>query len=65
MGYNYLAYFIIRQAIRDYREFRWDKRRIAELKEFFESEWCDFLLQKIKLTGRDILRELEDEVCEF
>ena len=32
-----------------------------ELEDFFRSEWCDFLLGELRLTGTDILNFLNRE----
>lgn len=34
---------------------------IDELEDFFLSEWCDFLLGELHLTGQDILNFLNRE----
>ena len=30
-----------------------------EIEHFFKSEWCDYLLDSIHITGKDILRMLK------
>lgn len=68
-NFTELAFAIVEQAVEDYKLLRklglsemrsyteGDISKI-ELEEFFYSEWCDFLLQNMKLTGEDILRYL-------
>ena len=68
-NFNELALSIIEKAVNDYKlllelnvkeiDF-FDEGRIskAELEDFFRSEWCDFLLGNMRLTGEDILRYL-------
>lgn len=68
-NFNELALSIIEKAVTDYKlllklnvkeiEFC-DEGRISkvELEDFFRSEWCDFLLCNMRLTGEDILRYL-------
>ena len=67
-----LAFYIIIQAIEDYRilqrhgvdkliknkQKKLDKR---EIEDFFRSDWCDFLLSNMNLTGKDILEYLDRE----
>lgn len=71
-NFNELALSIIEKAVTDYKlllelnvkeiEFC-DEGRISkvELEDFFRSEWCDFLLCSMRLTGEDILRYLNRE----
>ena len=61
MNYSGLALAIIWQAAEDYREKKKEGRSTAAEEKFFKSEWCDFLLQNVKITGNDILRRLERE----
>ena len=67
-----IAFSIIEQAIDDYKRLKRldidclviDKERPIskrEIENFFHSEWCDFLLSTIDLTGEDILRYLNRE----
>lgn len=68
-NFNELALSIIEKVVTDYKlllelnvkeiEFC-DEGRISkvELEDFFRSEWCDFLLCNMRLTGEDILRYL-------
>ena len=68
-NFEELALSIIEKAVNDYKlllelnvkeiDF-FDEGRISkvELEEFFRSEWCDFLLCNMRLTGEDILRYL-------
>ena len=71
-NFNTLAFATILQAIHDYEllrdldttELTMDDRDTiskCELEEFFNSEWCDWLLQNMSLTGKDILSYLEKE----
>lgn len=68
-NFNELALFIIEKAVTDYKlllelnvkeiEFcNEGKISKVELEDFFRSEWCDFLLCNMRLTGEDILRYL-------
>ena len=70
--FNELALSIVEKAVHDYKllkNFNVDEIYIfqeggvskCEIEEFFRSEWCDFLLQNIKITGEDILRYLDRE----
>ena len=67
-----IAFSIIEQAIEDYKLLKsfdvdeldfYDEDTISksELEEFFNSDWCDFLLLNMNLTGEDILRYLNRE----
>lgn len=70
--YKELGFSIVTQAIKDYRTLqhhgvdkliknkqkKLDKR---EIEDFFRSDWCDFLLSNMNLTGEDILRYLNRE----
>lgn len=68
-NFRELAFSIVERAVADYKLLQevdvneldlLDEGIISkmELEEFFHSEWCDFLLQNMKLTGEDILRYL-------
>ena len=59
--YKMLSFAIIDQAIQDYRMRKAEGLSTTELENFFKSEWCDFLLLNLKLTGLDILMQLESE----
>ena len=70
--FNELAFSIIERAVCDYKFFKTyglkeavveDDNKIfkREIEDFFCSEWCDFLLQNMNLTGEDILRYLNRE----
>ena len=71
-NFKELALSIIEKAVTDYKlllelnvkeiDF-FDEGRISkiELEEFFRSEWCDFLLGNMRITGKDILRFLNRE----
>lgn len=71
-NFNELALSITEKAVTDYKlllelnvkeiEFC-DEGRISkvELEDFFRSEWCDFLLCNMRLTGEDILSYLDRE----
>lgn len=62
--YNDLALEIVTQAVEDYKYLRRldiQCDRIegicqSELEDFFNSPWCEFLLQNIQITGKDILK---------
>ena len=56
-----LSFAIIDQAIQDYRKLKSEGLPTIEVEKFFKSEWCDFLLLNMKLTGLDILMQLESE----
>ena len=67
-----LAFNIVEQAVIDYKlllKYGVDRLNLidegyitkAEIEDFFRSEWCDFLLCNMKLTGEDILRYLNRE----
>lgn len=69
-AFNALAMAIIGQGIKDYlrlkkagvEEIVCDDRATVskrEVEKFFRSEWCDVLLNDMKLTGEDILRYLD------
>lgn len=69
MNFNILAFSIIEKAVNDYKlllELNTEEINFCnagkiskvEIEEFFHSEWCDFLLQNMKITGKDILRYL-------
>lgn len=68
-NFKEMAFFIVERAVVDYKLLQelgvneinlLDEGMIskAELEDFFRSEWCDFLLCSMKLTGEDILRYL-------
>ena len=70
--YKELAFAIIINAIDDYRFLKEigaskvdliDEGVISkeEIEDFFHSDWCDFLLSNMNLTGKDILRYLDRE----
>lgn len=70
--YNDLVLSIIEKAVNDYRLLKeigakkiylLDEGTISkkELEDFFCSDWCDFLLSNMDLTGKDILRYLNRE----
>ena len=67
-----LAFTIIIKAVNDYRLLKTIRsNRIViknegtisknEIENFFHSDWCDFLLSNMNLTGEDILRYLNRE----
>lgn len=58
--WNELALAIIEQAVVDYREKREKRHPTNHIERFFKSEWCDFLLQNMDLTGEDILKYLKN-----
>lgn len=68
-NFKEMAFFIVERAVVDYKLLQeldvnelnlLDEGMISktEIEEFFRSEWCDFLLQNMNLTGEDILRYL-------
>ena len=70
--YKDLAFEIIIKAIDDYRFLKelgvskfdfLDEGVISkkEIEDFFRSNWCNFLLSTMDLTGEDILRYLNRE----
>lgn len=65
--YNALALGIVAKAIEDWRALdnvRYGSHgNYGELRAFFKSEWCDFLLIGLggSVTGEGILKMLEDE----
>lgn len=59
MNYRILAFAIIKQAIEDYEIRRAGGASTVALENFFLSDWCDFLLSHIELTGADILAYLK------
>lgn len=71
-GFKEIGLAIIEQAVKDYRMLK--RKGVSklvfntggiisksEIENFFHSEWCDFLLQNMKLTGEDILDYLDIE----
>ena len=69
VNFREMAFTIVEQAIEDYKllqklglseMYSYTEGNISkiELEEFFRSEWCDFLLCNMRLTGEDILRYL-------
>ena len=73
-GANLLAAMIIVQAITDWRELVAKKdwknekqnkdKNLNELRQFFKSEWCEFLMMFMEITPNQILRQLEKELAE-
>lgn len=66
-----LAYEIVAFAVDDWRKLirrkAWKKSTIAhcnfrELRKFFRSEWCMFLLQGCSIEPKEILARLEEEL---
>lgn len=68
-NFKEMAFFIVERAVVDYKLLQeldvnelnlLDEGMISktEIEEFFRSEWCDFLLCNMRLTGEDILRYL-------
>ena len=68
-NFKEMAFFIVERAVVDYKllqELDVNELNLleegmiskTEIEEFFRSEWCDFLLQNMNLTGEDILRYL-------
>ncbi len=61
MNYNALSMAIIWQAVKDYRFKKENGKSTVAEEKFFSSKWCDFLLLNTRVTGKDILRQLEEE----
>lgn len=61
MGYRDLAYAIVEQAVEDYKEARFVGEEAEEIEEFFDSSWCEFLLDGFHLTGREIINMLRSK----
>lgn len=72
MIFDELAFSIVERAVDDYKLLKrlklekldfYDEGSISkrELEKFFRSEWCDFLLGNMRITGKDILRFLNRE----
>ena len=68
-NFKEMAFFIVERAVVDYKLLQeldvnelnlLDEGMISktEIEDFFRSEWCDFLLCNMTLTGEDILRYL-------
>jgi hypothetical protein len=57
--WNWLGFAIITQAVEDYKEYKRNGYPTDEIEEFLLSEWCNVLLENMKLTGEDILRFLQ------
>lgn len=73
-GAKLLATMIVVQAINDWRSIinqrdfldRTPSRRknLCELRQFFNSEWCEFLMMFMEITPKQILNKLEMELEE-
>lgn len=73
-GAKLLATMIVVQAITDWksiikqRDFLDRKpnryKNLNELREFFNSEWCKFLMMFMEITPKQILNQLEKELEE-
>lgn len=63
MDYAELAYSIVIQAVKDYREYVRDGKSVKELVRFFEGDWCRFLLAESSITGEEILAKLRLETA--
>lgn len=61
MNYNILSMAIIWQAAEDYREKKTLGMPTDDEEEFFKSDWCNWLLQNMKITGEYILKRLQEE----
>ena len=61
MGYQDLAYAIVKQAVCDYRENKANGKSVSHISRFFNSDWCTELLGSLPLTGKDILHKLKSE----
>lgn len=72
--YGMLAAEIVAAAIDDWRglikakawlnEYPSRVCNFNELRIFFKSEWCEFLMQNFNFAPHDVLRRLEDELQE-
>lgn len=60
MGYQYLAYAIIAQAVKDYKRKIKKGEPVDEIVEFFNSKWCEFLCVNTPF-GESILHRLKKE----
>ena len=69
-GYKQLAIAIILRSVEDYQylnrinetRYHYDEGGTiskSEIRKFLLSEYCDFLLQNMAITGKDILKYLE------
>lgn len=63
MGYAELAYSIVIQAIKEYRDNVRDGKSVKELVRFFKGDWCRFLLAESSVTGEEILAKLISETA--
>ena len=63
MDYAELAYSIVIQAVKDYREYVRDGKSVKELVRFFKGDWCRFLLAESSITGEEILAKLRMETA--
>lgn len=61
MGYRDLAYAIVEQAVEDYKEARFVGEEVEEIEEFFDSKWCELLLDGFQFTGREIINMLRSK----
>ena len=59
LGYVNLAYAIVEQAVVDYKKCMSTGKPTAHLVRFFNSTWCDVLLEMSNLNGRYILSKLK------
>lgn len=64
VGYSALAYAIVEQAVEDWEKLDEGKQThpassYQEIEHFLLSDYCDFLLQNSKFTGREILNALK------
>ena len=68
MFYNELRFAIVKQAADDLIDLvrcnadtctlNYSTYTLNELREFFDSEWCDFLLSGSDITGEEIFKEV-------
>lgn len=70
--YQLLAAGIVIHAIDDWRSLvkkrAWDRQRVYkcsfdELRNFFNSSWCELLMQRFEITPQHILAKLEKELA--
>lgn len=68
-----LAYEIVLYAVKDWRQLvkrkAWKKTaspkcNFNELRKFFKSDWCAFLMQGVRVPPQKILQMLEEELKE-
>jgi hypothetical protein len=68
-GYALLAAEIVIHAVQDWRELVKGKRagygkNFTELRQFFQSAWCETLMQNFDIEPAELLAALEKELAE-